>query len=154
MLYVIALILHVLSIVIWIGGVAFVTMIVFPMIQRTQSSLEQVMMFQGIEHRFSKVAKWMIIISGLTGFYMLHKKGFSLLTVSSGIYIWLMILVWTFYASLIFFLEKRLFKRLFKKPSGEQLETHKIFFRLQVFHWFVLILSFSAIAVGVWGGRY
>ncbi len=154
MVYVIALIIHVLSIVIWIGGVAFVTMIVFPMIQRTQSSLEQVMMFQGVEHRFSKIAKWMILISGLTGIYMLHEKGFPFLTTSSSIHVWLMILVWAFYASLIFFLEKRIFKKLFTKPSGEQLKTEQIFFRLQVFHWIVLTLSFSAIVAGVWGGHH
>lgn len=154
MLYVMALVIHVLSIVIWIGGVAFVTMIVFPMIQRTQGSLEQVMMFQGVEHRFSRIAKWMIGASGITGLYMLHGRGFSSLTTSSSIHIWLMIIVWVFYASLIFFLERLIFKRLFKKPSGEQLETKEIFFRLQVFHWIVLILSFSAIVAGVWGGHH
>jgi uncharacterized membrane protein len=52
MLYVTALIIHVISIVIWIGGVAFVTIITFPMIQRADNSLEQVLMFQGVEHRF------------------------------------------------------------------------------------------------------
>ncbi|GAB4544813.1 MAG: hypothetical protein Fur0020_14040 [Thermodesulfovibrionia bacterium] len=154
MLYVIALIVHVLSIVIWIGGVAFVTMIVFPMIQRTQGSLEQVMMFQGIEHRFSRIAKWMIGLSGITGIYMLYERDFSFLITPSGIHVWLMIIVWGFYASLIFFLEKLLFKRLFSKPSGEQLETREVFFRLQVFHWVVLILSLSAIAAGVWGGHH
>lgn len=153
MLYLIALMVHVLSIVIWIGGVAFVTMIVFPMIQRTQGSLEQVMMFQGVEHRFSRIAKWMIGASGITGIYMIYEKGLPFLTSSSAIHVWLMIIVWAFYASLIFFLEKLLFKRLFRKPSGEQLETSEVFFRLQVFHWIVLVLSFSAIVAGVWGGH-
>lgn len=147
MLYTIALIIHVLSIVIWIGGVTFVTIIMFPMIQRTKNSLEQVMMFQGVEHRFSKIAKVMVILTGLSGFYLLYEKGLS-----SGVYI--MIFVWTLYASLLFFLEKIIFKKVFAKPSGEQLDTKQVFFRLQVFHWFVLILSFSAIAVGVWTGHY
>jgi len=152
--YVIALIIHVLSIVIWIGGVAFVTMIVFPMIQRTQNSLEQVMMFQGVEHRFSKVARWMIFLSGLTGAFMLYEKGFSFLKTPSSIHVWVMMIVWALYASLIFFLEKMIFKRLFTSPSGEQLETRQIFFRLQVFHWIVLILSLFAIVAGVWGGHH
>jgi len=147
MLYVISLIIHVLSIVMWIGGVAFVTIIVFPMIQRVQGSLEQVMMFQGIEHRFSRIAKVLVILTGLSGIYLIYEKGLS-----PGVLI--MIFVWTLYASLLFFLEKLLFKRLFAKPSGEQLKTGQIFFRLQIFHWFVLTLSFLAIAAGIWTAHY
>ena len=147
MLYVIALIIHVLAVVIWIGGVAFVTMITFPIIQREQGSLEQVMMFQGIEHRFSRIAKVLVILTGISGFYLLSEKGFS---IGAGI----MIFVWTLYASLLFFLEKILFKRLFESPSGKQLNTAQIFFRLQVFHWIILALSFSAIAAGIWVGHY
>jgi putative copper export protein len=147
MLYIISLIIHVLSVVIWIGGVAFVTIIMFPMIQRAQSSLEQVLMFQGVEHRFSRIAKVMVILTGLSGLFLIKEKGLS-----SGVLI--MIFVWTIYASLLFFLEKPLFKRLFAKPSGEQLKTGQIFFRLQIFHWFVLTLSFLAIAAGIWTAHY
>jgi len=146
MLYVIALMIHVLAVIIWIGGVAFVTMIMFPIIQRTDNSLEQVMMFQGVEHRFGKIAKVMVILTGISGFYLLSIKGFG---IGAGI----MIFVWTLYASLLFFLEKPLFKRLFETP-GKQLDTKQIFLRLQVFHWIILVLSFSAIAAGIWVGHY
>ncbi|MBI4843548.1 MAG: hypothetical protein HY809_04405 [Nitrospirae bacterium] len=145
--YVIALIIHVISIVVWIGGVAFVTMIVFPMIQRTQNSLEQVMMFNGVEHRFSKIAKVMVITAGLSGLYLIKLKGMS-----TGA--WIMITVWTVYASLLFFLEKIIFKKLFTKPSGESLDTKEVFYRLQVFHWIVLALSFTAVAAGIVAGHY
>lgn len=147
MLYIISLIIHVLSVVVWIGGVAFVTMITFPIIQREQGSLEQVMMFQGIEHRFSRIAKVLVILTGISGFYLLSEKGFS---IGAGI----MLFVWTLYASLLFFLEKILFKRLFESPSAKRLNTAQIFFRLQVFHWIILTLSFSAIAAGIVVGHY
>ncbi|MEF9475719.1 MAG: hypothetical protein L0958_03315 [Candidatus Mariimomonas ferrooxydans] len=147
MLYIISLIIHVLSVVIWIGGVAFVTLIIFPMIQRTNNSLEQVLMFQGVEHRFSRIAKVLVILAGLSGFYLIYEKG-----ISFGI--WIMIIIWTIYASLLFFLEKRLFKRLFSQTPEKQISTEKIFFRLQVFHWVILILSFSAIAAGIWTAHY
>ena len=146
MLYITSLIIHVFSIVVWIGGVAFVTMIVFPMIQRTESSLEQVMMFQGVEHKFAKIAKAMVILAGLSGFYLLYEKGFS-----AGA--WIMIVVWTLYASLLFGLEKIIFKKVFTKPSGEELDTKRIFFVLQAFHWVILALSFTAIAAGIWIGH-
>ncbi|HDH05114.1 MAG TPA: hypothetical protein ENH01_05285 [Nitrospirae bacterium] len=147
MLYIISLIVHVLSIVIWIGGVAFVTLVTFPMILREEKSLEQVLMFQGIEHRFAKIAKIMVILAGISGFYLLYEKGLS-----TGA--WIMIIVWALYASLLFGLEKIIFKKLFDKPAGEQLDTKKVFYFLQVFHWIVLALSFSAIAAGIWTGHY
>lgn len=146
MLYITALTIHVLSIVIWIGGVAFVTMIIFPLIQRTQNSLEQVIMFQGVEHRFGKIAKVMVIVTAISGSYLIHESGLSL-----GVEI--MIIVWAMYASLLFFFEKPLFKRIFSKPPGEELDTKQVFLRLQIFHWIVLGLSFFAIAIGIWIGH-
>ena len=146
MLYVIALTIHVISIVTWIGGVAFVTLVTFPMILRVEKSLEQVLMFQGVEHRFANIAKIMVILAGLSGLYLIFEKGLSF-----GV--WVMIFVWSFYASLLFGLEKLIFKKIFSKP-GEQQDTKKVFIILQGFHWFVLALSFLAIAAGIWAAHY
>jgi len=145
--YVIALTIHVLSIVVWIGGVSFVTLVTFPMILRMDKSLEMVMVFQGTEHRFGKIAKAMVILAGLSGLYLLYEKGIG------GIGVWIMIFVWVFYASLLFGLEKLIFKKLFDKP-GEQADTKKVFSILQIFHWVVLGLSFLAVAGGIWAGHY
>ncbi|UCE72325.1 MAG: hypothetical protein JSU99_03170 [Nitrospiraceae bacterium] len=145
MSYVTALIIHVLSVVVWIGGVAFVTLVTFPMILREEKSLEQVMMFQGVEHRFAKIAKLMVILAGLSGLYLLFEKGLS-----PGV--WIMIVVWTFYAALLFGLEKLIFKKIFSKPT-DKLDTRKVFNILQGFHWVVLTLSALAIAAGIWTGH-
>ncbi|MDH4028872.1 MAG: hypothetical protein OEU95_08580 [Nitrospirota bacterium] len=145
--YVIALIIHVTSIVIWIGGVAFVTLVTFPMILRMDKSLEMVMVFQGTEHRFGRIAKMMVILAGLSGLYLIYEKGIS------GIGVWIMISVWAFYASLLFGLERLIFKKLFGRP-GEQTDTKKVFNILQWFHWVVLGLSFMAIAGGIWAAHY
>ena len=147
MLYVIALTIHVLSVVIWIGGVSFVTLVTFPMILRMDKSLEMVLMFQGVEHRFGKIAKVMVILAGLSGLYLINEKGIS------GIGVWIMIFVWVFYASLLFGLEKLMFKKLFGKP-GDQTDMKKVFNILQGFHWIVLGLSFLAIAAGIYAGHY
>lgn len=146
MLYVIALAIHVLSVVIWIGGVAFVTMITFPMILRVEQSLEQVMMFQGVEHRFGRIAKIMVVLAGLSGLYLTIEKGLSTA-------VWIMIVLWTVYAALLFGLEKMIFKKLFSKP-GEQADMKKVFNFLQGFHWVVLALSFLAIAAGIYEAHY
>lgn len=146
MLYVIALVIHVLSIVVWIGGVSFVTLVTFPMILRMEKSLEMVMVFQGVEHRFGKIAKVMVILAGLSGLYLIFEKGLS-----PGV--WIMIVLWVVYASLLFGLEKMIFKKLFSRP-GEQADMKTVFNMLQVFHWVVLGLSFLAIAAGVYVAHY
>lgn len=146
MLYIIALAIHILSIVVWIGGVAFVTLVTFPMIMRVEKSLEQVLMFQGVEHRFSKIAKLMVILAGLSGLILIKEKGLS-----AGV--WIMIFIWAFYAALLFGLERLIFKKLFGKPS-DQLDTKKVFNTLQAFHWFILTMSFLAIVAGVYAGHY
>lgn len=145
-LYIISLIVHVLCVVVWIGGVAFVTAIMFPIIRRTKDSFEQVLMFQGMEHRFSRIAKVLVILTGVSGLYLLYVKGFSF-----GAY--LMIFVWILYASLLFFLEKIIFKKIFERP-GKQMDMDQIFFGMQIFHWFILFLSFSAIGAGIWTAHY
>ncbi len=145
--YAIALTIHIISIVVWIGGVSFVTLVTFPMILRMDKSLEMVMMFQGTEHRFGKIAKAMVILAGLSGLYLIYEKGIS------GFGVYIMIFVWVFYASLLFGLEKLLFKKLFGKPE-DQGDMKKVFNFLQVFHWVVLGLSFLAVAGGVWSAHY
>lgn len=142
---------HVLGVVIWIGGVAFVTIIVFPMIMRMESSFEKVIFFQGIEHRFAKIAKISVLIVGLTGGWLLHiTDEWRILFMSAGAGPTLMVIVWTFYVLVLMF-EGKLFKVIF---SGEaQQDTSKVFYRLTVFHWVVLGLSLLTIFVGVWAGH-
>jgi len=143
--YITALTIHIVSVVVWIGGVSFVTLVTFPMILRMDKSLEMVLMFQGVEHRFGSIAKVMVILAGLSGLFLIYEKGISTA-------VWIMIVVWAFYASLLFGLEKMIFKKLFGKPE-QQTDMKKVFNLLQVFHWVVLGLSFLAIAAGVYAGH-
>jgi uncharacterized membrane protein len=142
---------HVLAVVIWIGGVAFVTMIVFPMIMRMEGSLEKVIFFQGMEHRFAKIAKTAVFIAGLTGGWLLYITGeWEILFTAQGIGPTVMLVVWTLYVLVLLF-EAKLFELLF---SGEsQQETGKVFSRLSAFHWVVLALSLLAAGIGVWAGH-
>ena len=143
--------IHVLGVVVWIGGVAFVTIIVFPMLLRMEGSLEKMLLFQGIEHRFAKIAKVSVAVVGITGAWMLQITGeWKTLFSAGGIGPTLMLIVWTFYLLVLLF-EARLFKVLFRGEA--QQDTSRVFFRLSVFHWVVLGLSLLAIGVGVWAGH-
>jgi uncharacterized membrane protein len=142
---------HVLGVVIWIGGVAFVTTTVFPMIMRMEGSLEKVLFFQGVEHRFAKIAKAMVTLVGLTGLGLLQLTGeWDILFTLNGIGPTIMLIVWTLYVLILFF-EARLFKVIF--GGGAQHDTARVFFHLTVFHWVILGMSLLAVAVGVWAGH-
>ena len=142
---------HVLGVVIWIGGVAFVTMIVFPMITRMENSLEKVIFFQGIEHRFARVAKSSVVVVGLTGGWLLHVTGeWRILFSMAGLGPTLMILVWTIYLLVLLF-EGELFKMIF--GGRAQQDTDKVFSLLSRSHWVILSLSLLAVGVGVWAGH-
>ncbi len=143
--------LHVMGVVIWIGGVCFVTMVVFPMIMRMEGSLEKVLFFQGVEHRFAKIAKAMVALVGVTGFALLGITGRTgLLFTKATLGPTVMLLVWLLYLLILLF-EARLFKVIFKGKA--QQDTEKVFRNLTTFHWFVMGISLFAVFVGVWTGH-
>ncbi|MEK6742787.1 MAG: hypothetical protein AABZ15_04225 [Nitrospirota bacterium] len=144
----ILLIIHVVGVIIWIGGVAFVTMVIFPMMYRTEGSLEKALLFQGVEHRFSAIVRWLIAVVGGTGFYLLSAKhGLSILSAQRGLGIVSMLFVWTFYTAVLL-LEKKIFGKLFADP--EKTDMDRALKMINAMHWVLLTLSFTAVAGGIW----
>jgi uncharacterized membrane protein len=147
----ILLIIHVMSVIIWIGGVAFVTMVVFPLVYRTEGSLEKALLFQGVEHRFGGRVKWLIAVVGVTGFWMLSAKyGFFILLEPRGFGVLPMLFAWTLYATVLL-CERTIFTKLFADP--EKIDMNKALRTINAMHWFLLVVSFSAVAGGVWLGH-
>ena len=142
------LIIHVIGVIIWIGGVAFVTMVIFPMMYRTEGSLEKALLFQGVEHRFAGIVRWLIAIVGATGVYLLAARyGLGILAETRGIGILIMIFAWTFYTTVILS-EKKLFSRIFADPA--KIDMDKALRTINTMHWVLLTVSFAAVAGGVW----
>ncbi len=151
MLLTILLIIHVICVIVWIGGVAFVTTVIFPMMYRTEGSLEKALLFQGVEHRFAGMVKWLIAAVGATGFWMLSAKyGITILFDPRGIGIVIMLFAWALYTTILLS-ERKIFGRLFADP--EKIDMNKALRMINVMHWFLLMVSFSAVAAGVWFGH-
>ena len=70
---VIARALHVLFVVIWIGGVSMATTVALPAVRRGDLGANWLSAFQAIEHRFAWQARTAIVVVGLTGFYMIWR---------------------------------------------------------------------------------
>jgi uncharacterized membrane protein len=70
---VIARALHGLGVVVWIGGVAMVTLVVLPALRRGDLGSNRLQVFEAIERRFAWHARIATVIVGLTGFYMTQR---------------------------------------------------------------------------------
>ncbi len=143
--------LHVLTVVLWIGGVAFVTIIIFPLLLRKEDSLEKVLLFQGVENKFARQARFYAWTAGITGFILLYLTGkHKILFTLNSLAVTIMLIVWLVYIFILTF-EKRLFKILFSQ--SDKFDSEKVFTRLSAFHWFVLVLSLLAVFFGVYFGH-
>ncbi len=147
--------IHVTTVVLWIGGVAFVTIIIFPLLLGMEDSFEKVLLFQRMENRFAGQARIYAWTAGITGGLLLYLTGeYRELFTMNAFGPTVMLIVWLFYVMVLTF-EKKIFSHLFSKP--DKLDASKIFLRLNAFHWIILGLSLSAVFIGVWtghGGRF
>ncbi len=151
MFFTLLLIIHVAGVIIWIGGVTFVTTVIFPLMYRTEGSLEKALLFQGVEHRFVRMVKWLLAIVGLSGFSILYSKyGFDILLQKRGIGILIMLVAWGLYTAVLLS-ERKIFARIFADP--EKIDMDKALRMINAMHWFLLTVSYSGVAAGVWFGH-
>lgn len=147
----ILLIIHVMGVIIWIGGVAFVTMVIFPLMYQSEGSLEKALLFQRVEHRFASMVRWLIAIVGITGFWLLYAKyGFGILAQKHGFGVLIMIFAWALY-TVILLSERKVFGKIFADP--EKIDMNNALRIINRMHWVLLVISFSAVAGGVWFGH-
>lgn len=144
--------LHVLGVVLWIGGVAMVTTVLLPAVKQLLSGEERLLLFERIEGRFARQARWTTLLTGLSGFYMLYAlQGWGRLAMAQYWWIDAMVLVWLIFTVMLFVLEPFVLHRLLRAratrhPAGT-------FALIQRMHWVLLILSLIALVSGVSGAH-
>src|SRR5680860_1077195 len=70
---IIARVLHILGVVLWIGGVAMVTTVLLPATKRMKTPVERVMFFETVERGFALQARITTLLTGLSGLYLVYK---------------------------------------------------------------------------------
>ncbi len=147
-----ARVLHVLAVVLWIGGVAMVTMVLIPAVRRFKSKREQVAFFEQIEGRFARQARVTTLLTGVTGFYMLYvMDGWDRLWHRSFWWLHAMIAVWLIFTLMLFVLEPLFLHHWFLKNAEKDPDgTMRLIQRL---HWFLLSISLLTIAGAVAGSH-
>lgn len=120
---VVARAIHVLAVVIWIGGVWLVTMVLLPEMRRKRP-VDWVQEFEAIERRFAPQARTAVLLVLLSGLYMLyHYDLWDRFT--QGGYWWmdLMVGVWGLFAALLFVIEPFIFRHVVHRGAARAPET-------------------------------
>ena len=142
------IIIHLLSIVLWIGGLAFVTVVVFPTIKGIEDPIAQVKVFLSVEKKFAALARIYVVIAGITGLTLFFRKGgfewFRSSPAVHGMLIYKFVL-WIIFVIALFGAEKRLMGVLISQQSTPE----KVFRIMGIMHWVMLFLTGLAIVFGV-----
>lgn len=144
--------LHVLAVVLWIGGVAFVTTVLLPAVRDLKVPEERVVFFEIAERRFGRQARVSTALAGLTGFYMIVRLDWWDRFLSSE-YWWMhaMVMVWLLFTLMLFvaeplFLHRWLLARANTRPES----TFRLVERL---HQILLVLSLITLIGAVMGSH-
>lgn len=147
-----ARVIHVLAVVLWIGGVAMVTTVIIPAVKKLTVKEDQIRTFEQIEGRFAFQAKITTLITGISGFYMMYVlDAWDRYFDYRFWWIHAMTLVWIVFTLVLYVLEPLILPKLFKKYVEKNPE--KTFEFLHRFHWVLLILSLITTAGAVAGSH-
>lgn len=144
--------LHVLGVVIWIGGVAMATMVVLPAVRRGDLGPDRLKAFGAIEHRFVWIARTSVVVVGLTGLYMLARL--DLWSRFRDLDFWwmhAMVCVWLLFTLLLFVGEPLVLHRVF--PRWAEARPQRAFAFLHWVHLVLLALSFVTVLGAVAGSH-
>ncbi len=149
---IIARVVHVLGVVLWIGGVAMVTTVLLPATKRIKTPAERVMFFETVERGFAPQARITTLVTGASGLYLVYK--FDLWQRFAQFEFWwmhAMVLVWALFTLVLFVLEPLFLHRWF----SERLRRHpeSTFTLVARLHWVLLGMSLVTVAGAVAGSH-
>lgn len=150
--YIVARVLHVLGVVLWIGGVAMVTTVLLPVIKQIRPASDRLEVFKRIEKRFARQARFTTLLVGLSGFYMLHLLG-AWDRFAEPRFWWMhaMVLVWGIFTVFLFILEPRVLSH--QGHGRTPPDPEAVLARMQRMHWILLGISLITVAGAVAGSH-
>lgn len=144
--------LHVVGVVLWIGGVGFVTTVLLPTIRRSEAPGQRVSLFEHIESRFAWQARATTLVVGISGFYLTSVWNLWSRFLSVQ-YWWMhaMVLVWVLFTAMLFVAEPLFLHRWFLRSAERNPE--KVFRLIERLHWVLLSLSLITVAGAIAGSH-
>ena len=149
---VIARALHVLAVVLWIGGVSFVTTVLLPAVRRLKTPPERVAFFDAIERRFAWQARATTVLAGAPGFFMTSQLDLWS-RFHTAAYWWMhaMVAVWLLFTIMLFVAEPLVLHRWFDERAKS--DPEKTFALIERMHRVLLLVSLVTIFGAVAGSH-
>lgn len=150
--FVLARALHVFGVVLWIGGVAFVTTVLIPSLKQIADADNKLELFEQLEGKFGFQARITTLITGLSGFYMLDfLNAWDRYQHLQFWWVHLMTFIWIVFTVVLFVLEPLVLHRWFREQATKDSET--AFAWLHRMHKVLLTLSLIAVLGAVAGSH-
>ena len=142
---------HVLAVLHWFGGVAFVTAVVLPAV-RLAEPMRRLELFEAVERRFARQVRVSVPLVGLSGAYMAERLDlWSRIVEPAGWWLAAMAVVWLLFMAILFVLEPLLLHDWFARRALA--DPDAAFALAQRLHWFLLAAGTATAAAGVLGAH-
>lgn len=135
--------LHVLALVHWIGGVAFVTLVVLPLARSRSSATDAMALFNAVERRFAAQVRVSIPLAGAAGLWMTYRMDLWERFADPRFW-WMsaMLGLWLVFMLMVFVLEPLLHARFEQLALRDSASTLRRMARLHS-----VLLSFAALTL-------
>ena len=145
-----ARVVHVVSVVMWIGGVAFVTTTAMPAIRAAEPPERRLAAFHRFERRFVWQARIWVLLAGASGVWMIQSGGLWD-RFSDPAFWWMhaMVAVWLVFFAMLFVIEPLVLQRRMTASS----QPEQDFDRMERMHRVVLALALTAVIGAAAGSR-
>lgn len=142
--------IHVLAVVIWIGGVALVTTVLLPLVRHVRAPQERLALFEAVERGFIWQARVATLFVAASGFYMVDRLGLWERFRSAEFW-WMhaMVGVWLIFTILLFIAEPFIVHRWVHRRALQAPDS--TFFLLHGLHWILLVLGVITVLAAVAG---
>jgi uncharacterized membrane protein len=145
-----ARVLHVLAVVLWIGGVGMVTTILLPAIRRTYPPPQRFPVLHVLEARFARQARATTAIAGVSGFYMAWRlDAWDRFRFVDFWWMHAMVLTWLVFTLMLFVFEPLFLDRFLHRRA--EVEPEATFRLVERLHRVLLALGLLTIAGAVAG---
>lgn len=142
---------HVLAVIHWMGGVAFVTAVVLPAVAMAPVT-QRLALFESVERRFARQVRVSVPLAGASGFYLAERlDAWDRFLEPAGWWLVAMAALWLVFMAILFVVEPFVVRgwfhaRALADPEGA--------FRLvRALHWVLLAAGAATAAAGVLGAH-
>jgi len=110
--------IHVVAVLHWIGGVAFVTTVILPAVSAMTEPSARLGLFEAVEHRFSAQVRVSVPLAGLSGAYIAERlDSWNRFVTPGGWWLMAMAVVWLVFMAILFVIEPLVLRARFRQRA-------------------------------------